>query len=206
VYARSTTMVADPRAAEEGIAFVRDQVWPSVKDMEGCVGISMLLDRESGKAIITTSWETEEALAASREPVRSLRERGTEITSSTEPVVEEWEVASMHRAHNAYPDAYVRTSWSHVEQDDIDSSLELYRDGMLPQIEQFEGFASASLLIDRPTGRAALSVAFDSREAMENTRAAAQAMREQAEQAGIHVDEIAEFELAVAHLHIPELV
>jgi heme-degrading monooxygenase HmoA len=206
VYARSTTMVADPRAVEEGIAFVRDQVWPSVKDMDGCLGISMLLDRESGKAIITTSWETEEAIAASREPVRSLRERGTEVTGSSDPVVEEWEVASMHRAHNAYPDAYVRTTWSHVAQEDIDSALELYRTGMLPQIEQFEGFASASLLIDRATGRSALSVAFDGREAMENTRAAAQAMREQAEQAGIHVDEMAEFELAHAHLHIPELV
>jgi hypothetical protein len=177
-----------------------------VKDMDGCLGISMLLDRESGKAIITTSWETEEAIAASREPVRSLRERGTEVTGSSEPVVEEWEVASMHRAHNAYPDAYVRTTWSHVAQEDIDSALELYRTGMLPQIEQFEGFASASLLIDRATGRSALSVAFDGREAMENTRAAAQAMREQAEQAGIHVDEMAEFELAHAHLHIPELV
>jgi heme-degrading monooxygenase HmoA len=206
VYARSTTMIADPRAADDGIAFVRDEVWPSVKDMEGCLGISMLVDRESGKAIITTSWETEEAIAASREPVRSLRERGTEVTSSGQPVVEEWEVASMHRAHNAHPDAYVRTTWSHVEQENIDSALELYRAGMLPQIEQFEGFASASLLIDRSTGRAALSVAFDSREAMEGTRAAAQSMREQAEQAGIHVDEMAEFELAVAHLHIPELV
>jgi heme-degrading monooxygenase HmoA len=206
VYARSTTMVADPRAVEEGIAFVRDQVWPSVRDMDGCLGISMLLDRESGKAIITTSWETEEAIAASREPVRSLRERGTEVTSASEPVVEEWEVASMHRAHNSYPDAFVRTTWTHVEQENIDSALELYKQGMLPQIEQFEGFASASLLIDRATGRGALSVAFDSREAMERTREAAQAMREQAEQAGIQVIEMAELELALAHLHIPELV
>jgi quinol monooxygenase YgiN len=206
VYARSTTMIADPRTADEGIAFVRDEVWPTVRDMEGCLGISMLVDRESGKAIITSSWETEEAIAASREPVRNLRERGKDVTDSGEPVVEEWEVASMHRAHNAHPDAYVRTTWSHVEQENIDASLELYRTGMLPQIEQFEGFASASLLIDRPTGRAALSVAFDSREAMERTRQQAQVMREQAEQAGIHVDDMAEFELALAHLHIPELV
>lgn len=206
MYARSTTMVADPRATEEGIAFVRDEVWPSVKDMDGCLGISMLIDRESGRAIITTSWETVETLAASREPVASLRERGTEITSAGQPVVEEWEVASMHRAHNSHPGSYVRTTWTHVEQENIDSALDLYKDGMLPQIEQFEGFASASLLIDRATGRGALSVAFDSREALERTREPAQEMRDQAEQAGIQVIEMAEFELALAHLHIPELV
>lgn len=191
---------------EDGITYVRDEVWPGVRQMQGCIGLSMIIDRASGKGIITTSWETEEALAASREPVAPLRERGTEVTRGGEPLVEEWEVASMHRAHNAFPDACVRTSWTQVDPADADRAIELYKTGMLPGVEQFEGFASASLLVNRETGRGVLSVAYDSREAMERTRPQAEQMRAMAEQSGIRVLEVQEFELALAHLHVPELV
>ena len=85
------------------------------------------------------------------------------------PEVEEWEIAVLHRDHTSAPGAWVRTTWVHVEPEQTDRLADLYRMVLLPQIVEFEGFASASLLIDRPSGHAVSSVTFDSYRAMRST-------------------------------------
>src|SRR6476469_9426393 len=102
MYARSTTIMGDPGSLEAGISHVRDEILPTVTGMDGCLGMSLVVDRETGRCIATTSWETEEALAASRPAVESLRARATEILGGAPPEVDEWEVAVMHRDHNAH--------------------------------------------------------------------------------------------------------
>jgi len=68
MYARSTTINGNPGSIDAGIAHVRDEVMPMVTAMDGCLGMSLVVDRETGRCIATTSWETEEAIAASRMP------------------------------------------------------------------------------------------------------------------------------------------
>ncbi|HEU4514329.1 MAG TPA: hypothetical protein VFR87_14575 [Nocardioidaceae bacterium] len=208
MYARSTTIMADPAMADRGIAFVRDQVWPMVRDMDGCLGLSLIVDRETGRSIATTSWDSEETLRASAEMVRGIRAQGLEITAAMgEPAVEEWEIASMHRAHHTGSGACVRAAWSRVPAQYVDRALAFYKDELLPHIEQLEGFVSASLLIDRPSGRSVLSTAYESREAMERTRDQADYLRARSTQeANVEFLDVGEFELAIAHLHVPELV
>ncbi|HEV7196161.1 MAG TPA: hypothetical protein VGN19_09485, partial [Pedococcus sp.] len=59
MHARTTTIQADRSKVEDGIARVQDQVFPAVTAMDGCAGMSLLVDRESGRCIATTSWESE---------------------------------------------------------------------------------------------------------------------------------------------------
>src|SRR4051794_41959937 len=73
MYARSTTVQADPGAIDEGITYLREKVLPTLAGTAGCIGLSMLTDRESGRCIAATSWETEEAMRATTEQVRSVR-------------------------------------------------------------------------------------------------------------------------------------
>src|SRR4051812_18941722 len=75
MYARSTTVRADPQRIDEGIAYIRDEVMPVVQDMPGCMGLSMLCDRDSGRCIITTSWDSEESMSATRDAVRAMRQQ-----------------------------------------------------------------------------------------------------------------------------------
>ncbi len=208
MWARSTTVYGTPDTIEKGIDYVRDDVWPILQRMDGCLGLSMIVDHEAGTGIVTASWADEAALEASRMSVSPLRQRATEIMDlTTPPVVAEWEIASMHRAHHAEQGTCVRVAWSHVPIDTTDVAIDWYRSSLLPQIEQLEGFVSASLMVDRAKGAGVTSIAFESREAMIATRDQADYLRGRSTQeANAEFLDVAEFELVMAHLHVPEVV
>src|SRR6185312_17461737 len=69
VYARSTTIQAQPLSVDIGIAHVRDVVMPALKEIDGWLGLSLLVDRQSGTCIATSSWETIGAMRGSVERV-----------------------------------------------------------------------------------------------------------------------------------------
>ena len=200
MYARSTTLKGQPANIDAGIAFVKDEVWPKLDQTEGCRGLSMLVDRETGQCIATSSWDSEEAMRASEGQLRSSRERGRDILGGTMEV-DEWEIAVMHRNQHG---ECCRVSWL---KGDLDAMTETFRVSLLPQLEQTDGFCSASLLLNRSSGLGCATTTWETREAMEASRSAADEMRQRAaSDAGGEIIEVHEFELAYAHLHVPELV
>ena len=206
MHARSITVMGDPDALDEGIAYVRDDVMPAITAMDGCVGLSMLVDRETGQCIVTSSWQTEDAMNASDLHLAPMRRRGAEIIGGT-PHVEPWEVAVMHRDHSAPEGACCRVTWIRMSQGDMDGALEVYRHGLLPEIEKLEGFCGTSMLVNRPAGRGCGTVVFDSAAAMAASRDQAWTIRESgAREAGVDIIDVGEFELAIAHLRLPDLV
>jgi quinol monooxygenase YgiN len=205
MHARSTLMAGNPDRLDDLVGFVRDEVEPMVQGFEGCVGLSMLMNRESGQCIVTSAWQDKASMDAAADGVRESRRRAGEILGA-EPRVEEWEVAVMHRDGRTREGACCRVTWVQMQEGDIDRLADVYRDELLPQIESYDGFCCASLLVDRTTGRACSTVAFDSRAAMENSRAQSEKVREAgAARAGGMISDVQEFELARAHFHVPEM-
>jgi heme-degrading monooxygenase HmoA len=205
VYARSTTIQAQTSSIDAGIAHVRDEVMPALRDIEGCVGVSLLVDRESGRCIATTAWESEEAMRASEERVAPIRQRAAETFGGTAET-QEWEIAAMHRDHRSAEGAGVRATWVNVSADQIDQGIEYFKASVLPQLEDLDGFCSASLLVDRASGRGVSSVTFDSLDAMERNRERATELKTTSiREAGVEEVDEREFELALAHLRVPEL-
>ena len=202
MYARSTTVQVRPSSIDAAVARVRDDVMPAVPTTEGCLGLSMLVNRASGRCIVTTSWQTETAMTAG-ERLQSLVDRAT--TGSAMPEVEDWEIGVLHRDHTSGPGAWVRVSWVHVEPEQVDRLVDLYRVALLPTIVEFAGFCSASVLLDRPSGHVVSSVTFDSYQAMRTTRTLAAGMREHVEGVEGEVLEVDELQLALAHLRVSEL-
>ena len=206
MYARSTTVKGQSDAIDRGIAQVQDEVLPAVTAMGGCVGLSMLVDRTSGECIVTTSWESEDAMRATGEQVKPLRERATDLMEGMSSV-QEWDIAVMHRNHHSAEGSCVRSTWMSMDPTQAEKGVDFFRFVLLPQLELLDGFCSASLLIDRATGMAVSSVVFDSRTAMEGTRSAAEGLRQSSSQElGLQILDVHEYELALAHLHVPELV
>ena len=206
MYARSTTTRGNPQMIDDAIAYVRDEVLPTVQAMDGCIGLSMLADRDSGRCIATSAWETEEAMRAGAERVRAARERAAERFGAT-PEVQEWEIAVLHRAHRVGDGACARVTWTLTAPANLDAVVDAYRNSLMPWWEQSDGFCSNSLLIDRRDGRCASTVVFESREAMAHTRDQFTTLREEfASRMGMEILEVAEFDLTLAHLRVAETV
>ncbi len=199
MYARSTTVQVRPSSIDAAVARVRDDVMPVVPATEGCLGLSMLVNRTSGRCIVTTAWLTEKAMTAD-ECLQPLVDRAT--TGAAMPEVEDWEIGVLHRDHTSGPGAWVRVSWVHVEPEQVDRLADLYRMVLLPKIVEFAGFCSASVLLDRPSGHVVSSVTFDSYQAMRTIRTLAAGVREHVDGEVLEVDEM---QLALAHLRVSEL-
>ena len=138
-------------------------------------------------------------MRASDEQLRPIRDRGRDILGGSMQV-DEWEIAVMHRTHHG---ECCRVSWL---QGDLDAMTETVRVGILPELEQTPGFCSASLLVNRSAGLGCATTAWETRAAMEASRSAADDMRSRAaKDAGGEIVDVHEFELAYAHLHVPEM-
>ena len=199
MYARSLTFRGRPDNIDAGITFVKNEAGPMLDRIVGCRGLSLLVDRETGMCIATSSWDSEAAMQASREQLRPMRDRGRDILGGSLEL-DEWEIAVMHRSHHG---ECCRVSWL---QGDLDAMTETFRVGMLPRLEQASGFCSASLLVNRSAGLSCATTAWESRAAMEGSRPAADEMRSRtATEAGGEIVDVHEFDLAYARLHVPEM-
>ncbi len=206
MYARSTTVRGNPQAMDEGIAYVRDKIMPAVEQMDGCIGLSMLVDREAGRCIATTSWADAEAMHRSADSVMPLRQRAAEIMGG-EAEVMEWEIAVMHRLHTAHHGACARVIWHDGDPADADRMIDTFRVAVLPQLSDLPGCCSVSVMLDRASGRAVVTTTYDSPQDMAMAADKAKAMREEfLRQMNRTVADIAEFELVLAHLRVPETV
>ena len=206
MYARSTTMRIEPGAVDELVAVVREEILPMVTQQVGCVGLSLLVDRGSGRCISTSAWETAEAMQGSAERVRESRER-IALRFGALAEVQQWEIAVLHRAHRVADGACARLAWVRADPANLGRVVDAYRDSLMPWWEQTPGFCSNSLLVDRQTGRCASAVVFESPEAMGHTRDQFTTLREEfAQRMQLQIDEVAEFDLALAQLRVPETV
>jgi quinol monooxygenase YgiN len=204
MYARSTTVRGNPQAMGDGITYVRETVMPAVQQMDGCVGLSMLCDRDSGQCIVTTSWADAEAMHRSADGVMAMRQRVADILGG-DAEVNEWEIALMHRMHETHNGACARVIWSQGDPAKMDHMVDTFRMSVLPRVEELPGFVSLSLMVDRESGRTATAVSYDSRQSMAEAEQPGIALRQEfTRQMGSEVTDVAAFDIALAHLRVPE--
>ncbi|RBY90490.1 hypothetical protein DQ244_12455 [Blastococcus sp. TBT05-19] len=204
MHARSTTIHGDRGSVDRGIAYVRDEVMPRMRAMDGCVGLSMLADRGSGHCIVTTSWADESALRASEDGVRALAERTVE-TLGGRPELERWEIAAMHRVHEPHPAAACRVTWLRSDPGSVDRAVDAVRLSLMPKLEDLPGFCGVSVMVRRADGLTVAAVSYDTAEDLEEAAEGARQFREEfAPTMGIEALGTADFEVAIAHLRVPE--
>ena len=205
MYARSTTIVAQPSSIDAGITHVSDEVMPALQGLEGYAGLSLLADRSSGRCIATTAWQSSEAMRASVESVLPIRDRVAEILGGSAKV-EEWEIAVLYRDHGSNAGASVRTTWVRVDPDRMDWVIDLYKRMVLAEVAKLRGFCGNSLLVNRGSGLTVSSSSFDSLEALEQNGDQLDRIRTAATtEGGAQVLDIGNFELAVARLGVPDI-
>jgi quinol monooxygenase YgiN len=204
MYARTTTIHGDPRDLGTGTSYVREQAMPALRAMAGCVGLSLLAQRDTGRCIVTTSWRDEQALRASRDDVRPHLDR-TAAALGGRPEVQEWEIAAMHRIPEARPGACSRVTWLRTDPDAVQRAVDAVRLSLMPKLEDLPGFCSVSVLVHRAEGLAVSAVSYDSWADLALAGEGAREFREEfAPARGIDAVDTAEFDLVLAHLGVPE--
>ena len=206
-FARSTTVQGDPEAVDDAISYIGEEEFPSVTQMGGCVGLSMLADRANGRCVVATSWADEQAMKESAAKVRPMQDRLMQIMGADDALIQRWDVAVVHRERPSGDDARAQVTWARISPDAVDRLLEAFRSSLVPRLQELPGFCSLSMVVDRKAGRAIGVTSFESRDAFERTRKEARAMREEFMRAvGARVTDVAEMDLVVAHFHVPETV
>jgi len=92
VYARVSSFEGPPELMNEALRQAREEVLPEARQMEGFKGMIALGDRQSGKALGMTFWESEEAMRASEEAANRLREESAEAGGERIAGVDRYEV------------------------------------------------------------------------------------------------------------------
>ena len=87
-------MQMDPTRIDDAVSEFQQNVLPTIKEIDGFKGFTLVADRSSGKVIGTSYWDSEEQMAASEEQVKQARQRTADAGGAqTPPQVEHFEVA-----------------------------------------------------------------------------------------------------------------
>ena len=73
MFASVSTYQGPPDQIDDGLRYAQENIVPSLQEVEGFEGVYLLVDRQSGKVLTITLWESEEALRASEEETTQLR-------------------------------------------------------------------------------------------------------------------------------------
>jgi heme-degrading monooxygenase HmoA len=92
MHARMSILEGPADQVDEGMRYVREQVLPLIQQQDGFQGFVALSDRQSGKVIGVSFWESEQAMQASEEVGDRTRSESAEATGGTVAGVERYEV------------------------------------------------------------------------------------------------------------------
>ncbi len=93
MFARVSTFQGPPDQTSKGIRVAQEQILPAARLQDGFVGIYLLYDRESGRSLAITLWETEEDMKASEEAAHRARTESARASGDVIVRVERYEVA-----------------------------------------------------------------------------------------------------------------
>ncbi|MGH9014663.1 MAG: hypothetical protein ACRDZ1_12085 [Acidimicrobiia bacterium] len=198
MYTRVLTFT-EAKNIDDGVAFVRENAVPVLKEQKGYRGLSASADRDGGVLGLLSLWETEADRDASLDALAQLRQQGLDIVGgeltveSFEQLVEE--IASPPTAGSAL--MVTRIS---MDPSKIDENLGFFRSEILPRITATPGFLALRNMIDRKTGRGIVGSAWADQDAMKNAAAGAQARRDEGRARGVNFDEDSYREIVFADM------
>ena len=91
MFARVTTVQGPADQLDETIRNLREQVVATLRGQPGFQGFYVLIDRQQGKQLAISLWESEQAMQQSEQAIAQLRTQAAQQMGGT-PTVERYEV------------------------------------------------------------------------------------------------------------------
>lgn len=174
---RANILQADPSKIDAGIAFVRDRVQPLVDSLPGSRGLGMWVNRETGDVVVNTVWDDRASLDASEGQVTEVRAEAAKVVGATSVRVELGEPVMVWQAAPDQPGYWSRSVEMDVPQDRVEEGIAIFRDEVLPPVQQIPGVNTVVLSVNRDTGHTLLNVTYRSRADLDAARATAETLR-----------------------------
>jgi heme-degrading monooxygenase HmoA len=92
MHARVSILEGPPDKTDEGLSYFQEEVPPAWVTDPGFKGAIVLNDRQSGRTLATTFWESEETMRAMEEDAKRVLSKVAETTGQEIVSVERYEV------------------------------------------------------------------------------------------------------------------
>ncbi|MGW1594521.1 hypothetical protein [Streptomyces sp. NPDC002343] len=202
MFVRAVYATGDPALLDTAVRTLNSEGRDLLEERPGYRGAGIFVDRDVGKLLTVSWWETEEARHHSDEVMRERREALLEPFAGTVSVAR-YEAAVSHRTEHPRPGSRLRAARLEFDPRDADPVVDAFRATVVPRAESLPGLCRVSLLLDREHGRAVAGTVFRDRAALAASRAALAAVRHEASaEARVDVVGLEEFEVVYADVRL----
>ncbi|MEU6592490.1 hypothetical protein ABZ923_25225 [Streptomyces sp. NPDC046881] len=200
MFVRAVYATGDPALLDTAVRSVNSQGRDLLEERPGYRGAGVFADRDIGKLLTISWWETEEARHNSDEVMRERRGALLEPFAGTVAVAN-FEAAVFHQITHPRQGGGLRVARMEFDPRDADLVVDTFRATVVPRAEALPGLAEVCLLIDRERGRALGSTLFVDRASLTASRSAVAAVRHEAS-AKAHVDVVGLEDLEVVYADV----
>ncbi|MGA4545092.1 hypothetical protein ACPA54_34400 [Uniformispora flossi] len=176
MYVRTTYATGDPARIDAALDGLRSEAPGLLQAQPGFRRFGLFADRDLGKILIGSWWDSDHARAASD---RQLGERRRALLAPFAATVatEEWEAVSYTPAPQLGPGAGMRTGRLEFDPSEAEHFADTFVGVGRPKLEAIDGLVGATLFMNAEAGCALVGTLFRDRAAMAASRAAQAAVR-----------------------------
>jgi quinol monooxygenase YgiN len=204
MYLRVTAFKSEPGKLDEGIAFLKNKIIPSMSKAPGYLGTTCIVDREKGEGSAGTLWESLEAMNNAEQLAQQARAQSSEATGMEVIDVDRFEITALEMASpTPQVPSFTRLTTAYADPKKIDKVVEMVRNAV-PKIKQEPGFRSYSAGVNRATGRGFTASTWATAENREASDKALAGLRQPVADAGAMSGvQIQNFDLVIADIKVP---
>ncbi|MDQ0993964.1 hypothetical protein [Streptomyces sp. V3I7] len=202
MFVRTVYATGDPAKIDTAVRALNTEGRDLLEERPGYRGSGVFVDRETGK-ILTVSWWDSEENRRNSDTVMRERRGGLLAPFAGTVAVRNYEVAVVHPVRHPRAGGGLRITTLEFAPADTDLLAETFRATVVPRLDTLPGLARAALFVDRERGRGLVGVVFVDRDALAASRAAhAEIRREGAAKARVAVTGLEEFEVVHADVRL----
>jgi heme-degrading monooxygenase HmoA len=171
MYGRLTRIEGTPAEIEEGARTFEQDVARTAREIPGNQGIVLVVNAPEGKALGITYWSDQDALKASAEAMKRVRESATQTAGTRIASVDTAEVLSMESTGEPKAHNFMRLNTLQGKPEQIGAALAAYEKDVLPLLKSLKGFRAAIMSANAETGKIWVSSIWETAEDREASEA-----------------------------------
>ncbi|MFI1761279.1 hypothetical protein ACH41H_04315 [Streptomyces sp. NPDC020800] len=202
MFVRSIYVTGDPTMIDTAVRALNSEGRDLLEERPGYRGAGVFVDRELGKLLGVSWWDSPHARQNSNEVMSEHRPALLDPFAGT-LAVENFEAVVIHPVQGPRVGGGLRLTRVEFDPADVDLIADTFRSTVIPRLETLHGLVSATLLVDRERGAGRAVVLFVDRASMAASRAGQAAARhEGAPKARVSVTGLEEFEVVHSEVRL----